>query len=273
MLKQRILTAIILVPLFVGLVLILPPKAFCIFTGLIVLWAAWEWSFLMGVKQFFYSLMYSLMMLAALIASMWLFIPNVIIAGAVWWLFALLLVVLYPRVSDIWGNGIIIRGLMGFLVLIPCWLAINFLRNITGGVYILLLLFVLIWGADIGAYFAGRLWGKHQLAAAVSPGKTWQGVGGALFVTIAITSLIVWSTQMPWPAWLWAFVIVITTLFFSIVGDLFESMLKRKAGLKDSGRLLPGHGGILDRIDSLTAAAPIFLLGLELLRSSTTGAG
>ncbi len=156
---------------------------------------------------------------------------------------------------------------MGLMVLIPCWLAINFIRNIPeSGIYILLYLFVLIWGADSGAYFAGKLWGKTKIAPKVSPGKTWEGLGGALIVTLIITLGTLYGVHTPYRLWAFVCLITVVTILFSVAGDLFESMLKRNAGLKDSGRLLPGHGGILDRIDSLTAAAPVFLFSTDLMQ-------
>ena len=220
----------------------------------------------MGVKRYPQVFLYPIVMLVALIASLWFFIPIVIKVAAIWWLFALGLVILYPKMSRTWGKGVVLRGIMGFLVLVPCWLAVNFIRNVENGPYILLFLLILIWGADSAAYFAGRLWGRRQLAPAVSPKKTWQGLGGALVSAIVITALILWLIHTPLSQWIKIMSVSLVTVLFSVLGDLFESMLKRKAGLKDSSHLLPGHGGILDRIDSLTAAAPIFLLGLEILQ-------
>src|SRR5579872_940492 len=264
---KRILTALILIPVFVFLLFYLSPKAFCLLTGVVVLWAAWEWSFLMGVKQLKYSFIYPVVVFFLLIGSIWLYIPGVIIASFVWWLFALLLVLFYPKLSQAWGKSIILRGLMGLMTLLPCWLAINFIRNIPeNGVYVLLFLFVLIWGADSGAYFAGKLWGKTKLAPHVSPGKTWQGLGGALVVSVIITLATLYWAKVPYKIGFFVCMIAMITVLFSVVGDLFESMLKRNEGLKDSGRLLPGHGGILDRIDSLTAAAPVFLFGTDLMQ-------
>ncbi len=268
---RRILTALVLIPIFVFLLFYLSPKTFCLLTGAIVLWAAWEWSFLMGVKKLRYSFIYPVIVFFLLIlipiASLWVYIPGIIIGTSFWWLLALLLVASYPKWSPVWRNSMIIRGLMGFMTLIPCWLAVNFIRNIPdSGIYVLLFLFVLIWGADSGAYFAGRVWGKTKLAPNVSPGKTWEGLGGAFIVTFILTVPVLYWIHVPYKIALFACLVSVVTVLFSIVGDLFESMLKRNEGLKDSGRLLPGHGGILDRIDSLTAAAPIFLFGTDLMQ-------
>jgi len=264
---KRILTALVLIPVFVLLLFTLSPRAFCLLTGVVVLWAAFEWSRLMGIKQLKYRLVYPIIVFLLLIASIWLYIPGVIIGSFVWWLFASVLVALYPGFSKAWSKSVVVRGLMGLMTLIPCWLAINFIRNIPdNGVYVLLFLFVLIWGADSGAYFAGKCWGKTPLAENVSPGKTWQGLYGALATTLVITIAALYGIQAPHKIGFFACIIAIVTVLFSVVGDLFESMLKRNEGLKDSGQLLPGHGGILDRIDSLTAAAPIFLFGTDLMQ-------
>lgn len=267
MLKFRILTAIILIPLFLLLLFKLPPNLFGWITGAVVIYCGWEWSSLMGIKNPWKKLIYPVILYLVLYVSLQLYIPNVILAGLVWWLFSVVLIVIYPKASDTWGQGYLVRGLMGVMVLVPCWLAVNFIRNIPdNGIAILLFLFVLIWGADISAYFAGKWWGKNKLAPMVSPGKTWQGLIGAVVTTLIITLVTLW--QLESPNWLWlAFCgLTVVTVLFSVVGDLFESMLKRKENLKDSGRLLPGHGGILDRIDSLTAAAPVFLCGALFLQ-------
>lgn len=265
MLKQRILTAIILIPLFLLLLFKLSPQYFFILTSIVTVWAAWEWSGLMGVKKVYRTFIYPAIIFICLVGALWLPIPHVLAATFFWWLFALGLIVVYPKISDAWGKGVIVRGLMGLFVLIPCWLAINFIRNAENGIEILLFLFILIWGADSVAYFAGKKWGKTKLAPLVSPGKSTQGLYGALAAAVAIALIALWWFGIPFKIWFWVLSLSILTVLFSIVGDLFESMLKRRENLKDSGTLLPGHGGILDRIDSLTAAAPIFALGAMLI--------
>lgn len=265
MLKYRIMTALILIPIFLALVIKLPPLGFCLFTGALVIVGAWEWSFFMGVKQTRTSLIYPFFMIFLLAGAMSLPLLYILYAALAWWVVALGLVVLYPRASATWGKSLPIRALMGVFVLIPCWLAVNYIRNADDGIMILLFLFALIWGADTGAYFAGRAWGKHKLAPLVSPGKTWEGLIGALLVTLIITFGVLFAEHMPTNVWTAAVTLSVVTVLFSVLGDLVESMLKRNAGLKDSGQILPGHGGILDRIDSLTAAAPAFAVGASLL--------
>lgn len=259
MLKQRVLTALVLIPLFVALVLLLPPIGFCLLTALVVLWAAWEWSFFMGVKKFPQNLFYPAAVFLVLVLALQFDIHYVLYFSLFFWILAFFLVFYYPAGSEFWGKGILIRAFMGIAVLVPCWLAVNFIFRASP--YTLLFLFVVIWGADSAAYFAGKAWGKRKLLPQVSPGKTWEGLAGALFATLMVSLLVLLFLKLPVLKWIEAIILVWITVLFSVLGDLFESMMKRNAGLKDSGHLLPGHGGVLDRIDSLTAAAPIYALG------------
>jgi len=265
MLKKRIITALILIPLFVALVLLLSPIAFAALTAIFVIWGAWEWSLLMGVVRFPHCFFYPLAMLFILWVSLILPLHTILYITVGFWVFAAWLTMIYPTGRTYWGKGVILRSLMGIMVLIPTWLAINWIHASQDGPVTLLFLLILIWGADSAAYFAGKKWGKHKLSRQVSPGKTWEGLMGALFTTVIIALGMAWMTHLPYAEWLWALLLSLVTIVFSIIGDLFESMLKRNAGLKDSGQWLPGHGGLLDRIDSLTAAAPIFAVGAFLL--------
>lgn len=265
MLKQRIITAIILVPIFIGLLFFFSPLEFGFFTALITLLAAWEWSHLIGIKKVSSRLLYLLLIAFLLFCMLFIHVVLIFLFSFLCWLIALVLIIFYPRGSNWWSKHIFWRGLMGVLVLIPCWAAVNFIRNQSDGIYALLFLFVLIWGADSAAYAVGKMWGKNKLAPRVSPGKSIQGLLGALAFAIVGALFAEWLCQIPRQVWPWGIVLALITVLFSVVGDLFESMLKRQAGLKDSGKLIPGHGGLLDRIDSLTAAAPIFALGAILL--------
>jgi phosphatidate cytidylyltransferase len=268
MLKQRLITAIILIPLFIALLLKLPPVAFNKLLIAFVLLGAWEWSGFMGLKKIAARCLYPIFMLLLLMVFplIAIYMPLILMSAAAFWLLALLLVLIYPNGSSVWGRSILLRGLMGVMVLIPTFDALQFLHNTQlfgagRGPYVLLCLFILIWGADSGAYFAGKCWGKNKLAASVSPGKTWQGLAGALFLTVLIAPLLLYFFPEPVPAWWTIEILALVTVLFSVLGDLFESMLKRNVNIKDSGKLFPGHGGLMDRIDSLTAAAPLFALG------------
>lgn len=265
MLRQRVITALILIPAIIAVIVFLPPQVFFILTTLIALYAAWEWSNLMELKRLSMRSAYLALLLLCFAAALFLPILSILITAFIWWVLAFVLILLYPRLSDWWGNGIIWRGMMGFLVLVPCWAAINLIRNDGQGIYTLLFLLLLICGADTTAYFVGKRWGRHPLAPLVSPGKSKEGVLGALLFTVIITSLASVICQIPFQIWAFGLGLSLLTVIFSIIGDLLESMMKRKANLKDSGQLLPGHGGLLDRIDSITAAAPIFALGALML--------
>jgi phosphatidate cytidylyltransferase len=265
MLKQRVITAAILIPIFIWLIFKLPAWAFSLVTMLFVLIGAWEWSLLMGLttQQRAARLSYVFFVVVMLKASLFISLPILLSVTVLWWLLALILILRYPNMV-FWDKTIFLRALMGLLVLIPTWLAMNNIRA-DYGPSVLLFLCVLIWGADSGAYFAGKKWGKDKLLPQVSPGKTRQGLYGALFTTVLITLVVLKmsyfaSIYSMWPV---VMLVALMTTLFSIEGDLFESMLKRNVGLKDSGTLFPGHGGLLDRIDSLTAAAPLFALCLH----------
>jgi len=153
----------------------------------------------------------------------------------------------------------------GPFVLLPAWLALVRLHAqgpTLDGPQLLTFLLLLVVAADVGAYFAGRAFGKHKLAPRVSPGKTWEGVAGGLAgASLLALAGALWF-ELPLPRFVLLCVLVV---MISVVGDLAESLFKRHAGVKDSGSILPGHGGILDRIDSLTAAGPCFVLGMDYL--------
>ena len=258
MLKTRIITAAFLIPATLLMLFFLSSTWFCGVTGLVMLAAAWEWTNLMQVKSLLWRLMYLLFVITAFFGALFVPIPLIILLASAWWLIALQLVIFYPRGSFVFSMHPIVPAIAGIFVLLPCWVALNFIRNQGDGIYSILFLFILIWGADTSAYFVGKKWGKTKLAPIVSPGKSVQGVIGALLFAVILTMAVLAFMSAPLRIWSWAILLSLVTVIFSVVGDLFESMLKRQAGLKDSGKMVPGHGGLLDRIDSLTAAAPIF---------------
>ncbi len=279
MLKQRLLTIAILLPLFVWCILALPTPYFTVVIAFIVLIGAWEWGRLMGLRSDALRLGWMALVLAIMVFSAWLItlpgMRHAIMAAAVlWWCVALLWIRRFgqnpaaftlqvPGVANVRFPPHFLLGMLGIFTLVPAWLALVILHGsaLSGEVFVLLLM-LLVWGADSGAYVAGRLWGNHLLAPRVSPGKTWEGVYGALAVAIAVSIGAGLWFGFGWMNLVTLMLLGLVTVLFSIVGDLFESMIKRLAGVKDSGHLLPGHGGMLDRIDSITAAAPVFVLGL-----------
>jgi phosphatidate cytidylyltransferase len=184
---------------------------------------------------------------------------EIVLAVAVlWWLVALAWVAFAPRRVSPWS-----AALAGLLALVPAWLALVRLRfDLPRGAEWMIFALLLVFAADIGAFFAGRRFGRLRLAPAVSPGKTWEGVLGG-----AAASALVGIAGSGWfGVPLYTFLpLCLAAVAFSVVGDLTESLLKRFAGVKDSGTLFPGHGGVMDRIDSVTGAAPVLLFGLTVL--------
>jgi phosphatidate cytidylyltransferase len=229
----------------------------------VVLAGAWEWAGFAGCQSGPARLAYTAAVGVAVLAA-WRCTTDAaglalfLRATALWWLAALLWVIVAPQ-----RGGRLAAAMVGFAVLVPAAIGLARLALVVPqGRLLLLYLVVLIAAADIGAYFGGRTFGRHKLAPSVSPGKTWEGfaagMAGAAFA--ALFGAAVFGQQAH--AWL---AVCVPVALVSVVGDLTESMFKRRAGLKDSGGLLPGHGGVLDRIDSLTAAGPAFLLGLQVI--------
>lgn len=260
MLRQRIITAAWLAPLTLAGLFGLQGGAFALFTAIIVLLGGWEWTNLAGVTERARRL--SLVAgLAALMLLLWLAgaasSPWLLWLGAAGWLLNVYWVTHYPARIEQWQSTPR-RLAMGLWVLLPAWVGFNLLRDL-GAVWLLFVL-LLVWSADIGAYFAGRAFGRRKLAPRVSPGKSWEGVAGGLVATAALALLFaVWQGLGGGGGLLLLLATLVVTLI-SVLGDLLESMLKRHRGIKDSSNLLPGHGGVLDRIDSLTAAVPLFAL-------------
>lgn len=263
-LLQRFLTAAVLITLVVWVICASSQLVYVLFFAAVILLGAWEWSVLMGLEKYslriVYLLFIALLMLMLVYTDINIFF--VLTAALITWLISLYWVIRYPQNRNILDNKIV-SGTLGVLVLVPCWFAISLLRTPHGASLVMFVL-ILVWSIDSGAYFAGRFFGKHKLAPQVSPGKTIEGLCGGLACAIIIGFIGVWWFALPlhkWPLW---FVLILITTAASVLGDLLESMMKRHRGVKDCGNILPGHGGVLDRIDSLTAAVPIFVLSLLL---------
>lgn len=269
MLKQRVITALILAPLVVAAVLLLPNHYLALIVALVVSVGGWEWARLSGIETSFLQIVYSgslVLCLAALyylLPSAW--VPGVMLFSVVWWLLVVWRLTRY-HADQQQSDRLLMRATEGFVVLLPAGLALVSIHRIhTTGPGLLLFVLILIWSADIGAYFAGHRWGKHKLAPQVSPGKTREGVYGAMASALLCAVFLSFWLAGSLGQSLLIVLLCLITMLASVVGDLFESLTKRLQGVKDSGQLLPGHGGMLDRIDSLTAAAPVFLFGLILL--------
>ncbi len=286
MLLQRIITALILIPLVVMAVFMLPLQYFALFIGLIVLLAGWEWTNLIGMEKIYSRLFFLLMMIIPILGIYywtvfleviaqsfdwpevrkqsglleWLVVPPVL-----FWFINMLLIRNAPSAVLALELKTLYRALMGWFVLIAAWMFVYRIRAFYGAEMMMYFL-LLIWVADICAYFVGKKYGETKLAPEISPGKTIAGFYGALVSGILCGVAL---------GLIYGFNIIIgsdfvllsaLTVLVSIYGDLFFSLIKRQSGVKDSGSLLPGHGGILDRIDSIIAAAPLFYAGIILIR-------
>lgn len=265
MLKQRIITAAILLPIALIGFFLLEGLAFALFIGVVVVLGAWEWARLAGFTDQMVRVLYALAV-ALLLAGLYLapsWAPWLLAISVLWWLFALALVLGYPESQRHWGGRLGSLGI-GLLVLLPAWQGVVLIKQWPQGNWLIVAVMFLVWGADIGAYAAGKTFGRRKLAPRVSPGKSWEGLIGGLIASLLITAGVGlyhgWSARELVLALLGAALVVV----ISVVGDLTESMFKRSSGVKDSSHLLPGHGGVLDRIDSLTAAVPVFTVLLWL---------
>jgi phosphatidate cytidylyltransferase len=266
-LRQRTVTAFVIGPLVIAAILLLPTPGFALFVGLLLLAGAWEWAALGGLERAPARAAFVALVLAGLIA-LWLVEPArfwLIGAAAFWWA---LKTVQVAGVKDIdpslgWQPKVLAEGM---LILSAPWAALVELHGGSAqGPLLVLFLMMLVWTADSLAFFVGRRFGRTKLAPAVSPGKTRAGVYGALAGAAAWGLLLgLWLGLGPLETLLAALLCGLT-VSVSVVGDLYESLLKRRRGVKDSSHLLPGHGGMLDRVDSLTAAAPVFVLGLGMI--------
>ncbi len=267
-LVQRLLTAAVLIPLFSVVVLKAPTLYFSLLIAAVVLVAAWEWGGLIHLSPAAWLVFCAVVVMTmgfAIFGRVSSMALRVICAVAMlWWVVAAVWVMRFragaARRATSW------RGLFtGWLVLLPAFLSLRALhQEATFGPGYVLFLFVLIWAADSGAYFVGRRFGRRKLAPHVSPGKTWEGLMGGLSAAAVVAIAGGRILGLSGEAMVWFVPLCVVVVMASVVGDLLESLFKRNAGVKDSGHFLPGHGGALDRIDSITAAAPVFFLGLTL---------
>jgi phosphatidate cytidylyltransferase len=257
-LKQRLITAVILIALVLGSVFLTDRKLFNAVFSIILAFAAWEWGQLIGLKSRV-DVLYALVIVG--VTSLLVredFSLIICLASIGFWLLAWVWVWRFPRDGAYLKQPWLLM-LIGACVIMPCGCALWLLKRFTDGEAWIIYVFALVGFADTGAYFSGRRWGKSKLAAEVSPGKSWAGFWGGFAAAGSLAAVVaVLQFEWSWQAllfWLVSSLVIV----FSVIGDLFESSIKRLQGVKDSGQLLPGHGGLLDRVDSLTAALPMFV--------------
>ncbi len=266
MLKTRVITALLLVAGLALVLFVLPPLAATLTFAAIAALAAWEWGGLMRQDQPT-RVMYAFVLLLfcwQLSVGAPQLVPALLGVSAAFWL---LVVPFWFRFKWTLAGNDFFGYLLGALVILPTWAAMVALHAVS--VWLMLAAMALVWVADIAAYFSGRTFGKHKLAPAISPGKTWEGVAGAVVGVLiyggAVLTFSPLAGRIPLALPLLVLMLVLLTAV-SVMGDLFESLLKRQAGIKDSSNLLPGHGGVLDRIDALTSTLPLAALILYFVR-------
>lgn len=262
MLKQRIITGVIMAAVVFAAVLLLPNTLFMIASLIIIMSiGGWEWARLVGLDDMSRAwAVIALIAMAVLIHILgigW----YVIAIGVVWWVTILGLLTIYRQGSTFYSSRPWILSLSAVLILIPAWLAI--IRLQSHDPRLVLYLVFLVAAMDTGAYFVGKAIGEKKLAPHLSPGKTLEGVKGGLAAALLFAVLGASFFGFRGTAWVYFLLLSLLVAALSVAGDLFESLVKREAGQKDSGSLLPGHGGVLDRIDGLLAALPVFVLGLS----------
>lgn len=268
--KQRIITSLILAPIAIAFILLSPTSWFAGLLVAVWAYAMWEWTRLIGMQQLLARalvVVVSILLMAGLWrvrgeSAWWLCIS----VGVAWWLFALSWMRRFSFAASPNARNIAIKLLAGLLVLIPGWAALVQIHGLPGprGAWALYALFV-VWAADTFAYAVGSRWGRNKLAPRISPGKTLEGVWGALVGSGLIALLGGWWIGARGVPLALLVVLGLFCVIWSILGDLFESLMKRQANVKDSGALFPGHGGLLDRLDGVFAAMPMFALGKLLI--------
>lgn len=276
MTKTRVLAALVMAPLAIVAVLFLPTAWLMPLATLLCLLALWEWTRLVDIEDSLARYVLLACNLALMVALVWgsqsartsalpLF-EVVTVLGVVWWLLALLWLLHYDFASGTGGNARIFKLIAGTAAVVPAWCALALLHHQPNGPFWLLLALLLVWAADSGAYFAGRRFGGRwfggrKLAPRVSPNKTIEGLIGGLALSAIVAVAGALLLDVPTHKLAAVIGVALVTVVFSVIGDLFESLLKRHSGVKDSGTLIPGHGGVLDRVDSLLAALPVFAVG------------
>ncbi len=262
-LRIRVITAVCIAPLAVAAMYLLALDWFALVFWILAALGAYEWAGLArlpgALQRGAYVGVFAVLAWFTYGHSDW-YVASLWFAVALW-SFAIVVIVAFPASAALVRTRLVV-GVLGLAMTWCAWIGLVVIRQSPDGSHWLLWMFVLVWGVDVGAYFAGRRFGNHKLATAISPAKTWEGVAGG-----ALLSLVVCGSALALVGVLDVLMLAVIGLMIavSVFGDLFESLLKRASGVKDSGTLLPGHGGALDRIDSVLAVSPMFDLVLTYL--------
>lgn len=270
---RRVITAMVAIPVVIVAVVALPAAGVALVLAVVAFGASLEWSRIAApgtaAGYGFALVVAGSLLLLWLAAWHWLGWLRVLCAVAlVWWCVALVWVIRFERGRDAAAlDGVVTRGIAGWFIIVPAWAGLVYLLHAHDehGPWAVLLVFFIVWAADIGAYFVGRRFGTRRLAATTSPGKSVEGVAGGMAAVAALGVIAGLWLGLPAGLAVAFAVMCIVVAAFSVLGDLMESLVKRRGGVKDSGNVLPGHGGILDRIDSLTAAVPAFAIGTDII--------
>lgn len=282
MLKQRIVTAIILLIGLIAASTLMSPFSFSILAGVIVLLAGWEWGGFIGLENLTTKISYLISLILMMVGCFFLLeltpqaealrldrAITLSVMGLIYWMCAAFLVLNYPAQNKLWNNESKIAT-MGIFSLLPTWVGVTQLKYLEPDGILVLALIILVAAVDVGAYFTGMNLGKTKLAPELSPNKTWEGVWGGFGLCVVAT--LIFATALNYSLFSVGLIEIIALIFmsllvtfFSVTGDLVESMLKRNRQIKDSGKILPGHGGVLDRVDGLLAATPVFVLVMTYL--------
>ncbi len=265
MLKTRVITAVVLALGFLLVLFFLNNTNFKLFLGLVAILCGWEWAAISGIRQMQYKIAYSVLfpLLLQLLFISGPLLKMVLLIAFFWWLIVSLILYIIPVAAVLEGGISRFYLIAGPITVVPALLSAEYLRNsVIGSPWLLLYALAIVWAMDIGAYFSGKRWGKNKLAPRISPGKTIEGVIGGLLFTLFLCLTILFVRSGNIPSSVLLFIATIFAGGLSVMGDLFESRAKRMSGLKDSGNILPGHGGILDRLDSAFTALPLFTFTL-----------